>query len=204
MDIFLQDARVSFVNGLFTASAMEEGQTKKFGADFLIDDQTKVFEIKPDPKNPGKNIHVPTTMPAAMLAAANQTWKGKGKEMLESLERSKKCFRDGNKRINKNGEQYPDYVGLTYVTAKNKVQPGLFDIDGMTRIKEASGRLYSGCRVNVSFTITGQPDTTRKGVHASLTGVQFVRNDKPFSGGTPVGEGYFAALDSGADASSIL
>ena len=90
----IKKARLSFANGLFRASSMEPGQQEKFGADFIIGPDTEVLKETPQGK-------VKTTIKAAMLEVANETWKGKGQAMLDALEASKKCYRDGNLKLNK-------------------------------------------------------------------------------------------------------
>ena len=112
-----QRPRFFSANGLYKASAFEAGQEEKYGADFIITDTTQVYEVKPD------GTKVKTTLKAAELAVANDAWKGKGTTVLEDLEASKKAYRNGNKRKNKNGEVYEGYEGNWYITAKNKTCP---------------------------------------------------------------------------------
>lgn len=207
MEIFLQNARLSFANGLFHPSAFEDGQIKKYGANFLIDKETKVFVVVSGPAGAdGKPTYTrkSSSASAVMLAAAAEEWKDKAKDMLASIEASRKAHRSGDKRVNsKSGEVYDGYAGLTYFAAKNKIQPSLFDLDGETRVTEESGRLYSGARVNVGLTLKAMSDAKRKGVHATLRGVQFSRDDEPLSGGAPVQVGYFAPISDGADAPNL-
>lgn len=181
MKIMLTNARVSFANGLFNATALEQGQTPKFGADFIIEADTKAYSIT---ETDGQKIKKATTMDAAMLAVANEAWKGRGEAMLKTLESSKKSYRDGNLRTNKAGEVYAGYEDCMYVTAKNQVRPGLFDKDGKTQLVEADGRLYSGCYVNVSFDLYAMTDPKKKGVFAKLLGVQFSADGEAFAGGS--------------------
>ena len=193
MKIYISDARTSFANGLFTASAMEDGQTPKFGADFILEPGVStVFKVVDGKK-------VPTTMDAIMLEVANDTWKGKGKAMLDALEASKKCYRNGNTRLKKDGEPYAGYEGNMYVTAKNKSRPTVLNRD-KSALTEEDGVIYSGCYVHASIEIYGMSDPKRKGVHATLGGVMFSKDGEAFGGGAPASASDFDDIgDIGAD-----
>lgn len=194
MKLKLRKVRVSFADGLFKAKAMEAGQTPKYGADFLL--------------VPGSTVHVvdingketPIEPMAALLQVADETWKGKGKEMLVALEASKKCLRDGNKRVNKAGEPYADYAGLLYFSAKNKAQPSLFNL-ARQPITHDDGTIYSGCYVTAVIDVYGLADPKKKGVHSSLLGVQFTGAGEAFAGsGSRADESDFDDLSDGASA----
>jgi hypothetical protein len=195
MKLRLRKVRVSFADGLFTAKAMEPGQTPKFGADFLLVPGSEVFAVALD----GKATKIEPTQ--ALVQVANETWKGRGVEMLQALEASKKCLRDGNKRMTKSGEPYTDYEGLLYFSAKNKRAPELFDIDGKTRITSDNGRIYSGCYVTAIIDVYGLADPKKKGVHASLLAVQFTGDGDAFAGsGSRADASDFEDLSDGASA----
>ena len=195
MKLFLEGARLSFARGLFVAEAMEEGQTKKFGADFIIEPTTKVYKVA---LVDGKTVRTPIDMPTAMIETANETWKGKGKEMLAALESSKKCYRNGDARMTPTGEVRQGYAGHYYLAAKNATRPTVLDKD-KTPLTEQDGKPYSGCYVNVSVEIYGMSDMKKKGVHASLKGVQFHSDGESFGGSSAASADEFDDLsDSGA------
>lgn len=176
MKLMITNTRVAFAHGLFKASALEEGQQPKFGADFILADDSVVYEIKAD------KSRVKTTMKEAMLSVANEAWKGRGAEMLEDLEASKKCWRKGDRRVNKSGDVYEGFEGHTYVTAKSASRPGVYDRN-KNPVSADDGVIYSGCYVNVLFDIYANTDPKKKGVFAGLTGVQFVKDGDSFGGG---------------------
>lgn len=197
MLVKLQNARLSFANGLFNATALEPTQVAKFGADFLLTPDTTVYK-KVD------SAWVKTTMEDVLLEVANGTWKGKGKQMLESLEASKKCLRDGSGRVNKSGEVYAGYEGLKYVSAKTKTRPEIID-ERKAPIAEQDGKIYSGCYVNVSFDVYGLADPKKKGVHSSLRAVQFCKDGPAFGAGTVAGaKDDFEELEVSADMNDLL
>lgn len=208
MKLKLRNVRLSFADGLFKAKAMEAGQTPKYGADFLLVDGFTCHKVIPATLDAHGKILQPATEVAitpldAMIEVANETWKGKGKEMLASLEASKKTLRDGNKRVNKSGEPYADYVGLLYFSAKNKKQPALFTRDRQA-ITSDDGTLYSGCYVTAVIDVYGVADPKKKGVHGALMGVQFLKDGEAFAGaGSRADESDFDDLSAGADAADV-
>lgn len=198
MKLLLTNSRLSFADGLHKSRTFEGALIAKFGADFIIEPATQVFEIS------ATNVRIPTTMDAAFLAVANEAWKGRGPEMLTTLEPSKKSLRDGNFRFNKNGEIYAGYAGRKYVAAKNAARPSLFDKDGKTPLTEADGKLYSGCIVNASIDIYAMTESMKKGVFCTLLGVQLVGDGEAF-GGSRVSSGEeFQNIAEGASADDLF
>ncbi len=197
------NTRVGFAHGLFKASAFEEGQQAKYGADFILTTESKVFKQNAD------KTWTETTLKAAQLEVANEAWKGKGADVLEDLEASKKAIRNGNKRKNKDGEVYEGYADSTYITAKAATKPKLFDrrpknADGTENlVTEESGIIYSGCYVNVTFDLYANTKPQFKGVFAGLTGAQFVKDGDSFGGGGSAKADDFDDLGDGADAGDM-
>ena len=180
MKVQMQNARIAFAQGLFKATALQEGQTKKFGASFIIEKgKTKIFMVNPDGKK------VATTMENVLEAVAEETWPGVGKKMLNALESNKKCYREGSKHVDKAGDIYAGFEGNMYVSAKNTRRPALFDRD-LTPLTEESGKPYSGCYGTVNIEVYGLKDATKKGIHASLSGVQFTADGESLGGGGSV------------------
>lgn len=206
MKLKVTNTRVGFANGLFKARAMEEGQQAKYGADFILGPDSKVFkQVEKD----GTKTWVETTMKEAQLAVANEAWKGKGADVIEDLEGSKKSYRNGNKRKNKDGEIYEGYEDAWYVTAKSATKPKLFDrrpknADGSENlVTEESGIIYSGCYVNVTFDLYANTQAKNKGIFAGLTGAQFVKDGDSFGGGGSAKADDFDDLGDGADADDM-
>lgn len=192
MELMITNARVSFANGLFTAQSVEGGGPK-FGADFIIMPDSKVYKIGDD----GKKSEI--SLKEAELEVANEAWKGKGKDMLEDLEASKKAIRNGNKRKNKSGDIYEGYEDRTYITAKNKQRPTLINAD-RSPVTEEDGVIYSGCYVNVRLSLYANTKPTSKGVFAGLKGVQFSKAGDAFGGGARASADEFDDVSAGSDA----
>ena len=199
----MTNCRVGFAHGLFKARAMEDGQQAKYGADFIETQETKVFEQNAD------KSWSPTTLKAAQLAVANEAWKGKGAEVIEDLEASKKAYRNGNKRKNKDGEVYEGYEDTWYVTAKSPTKPKLFNRrpkneDGSDNlVTEESGVIYSGCYATVTFDLYANTQAKTKGIFAGLLGAQFVKDGDSFGGGGSAKADDFDDLGDGADADDM-
>ena len=201
MKIMMTNVRIGFAHGLFKSSAFEEGQTPKYGADFIETKETVVYEVRGSGETKQR---VKTTMKDAMLAVANEAWKGRGADMLADFESSKKCYRNGDKRLNKDGEVYEGYEGTWYVTAKTPVRPTLFDRQRGS-VTEEDGLIYSGCYGNVTFDLYPNTKPKFRGVFAALTGVQFVKDGDAFGGGGGVARpDDFDDLGEGADSGDDL
>jgi len=222
MKLYLENVRLATFGGLWKATAFEEGQTEKFGGDFIFEEGSKVYAYKivDDPSKPGAKKAVREAKPMdpdsvkaikqAFIAVANDTWKGKGLEKLKALDKNQKSLRDGNTKLTVTGEQYEGYADRFYLSAKNAKRPVVVDRDGVTPLTEADGRPYSGSYVNATVDVYGMVPKGKKnvqGVFASLLAVQFLRDGDAFSGGAvgsandfePIGDAGTDAADVGAD-----
>lgn len=204
----LNNVRLAFAQQLFVPSAVEEGKDPKYGCDSLLVAGSTVVKLVPDGTTPEGGIKykvVPTTMEAVLLEVATEQLKdaAKAKVWLTGLENSKKCHRNGDLRVTKGGDPYEGYEGIWYVAAKSKARPTL--IDGQKRaLTVADGKPYSGCYANVSIDVYGITDPKRKGVHAAMKAVQFVRDGDAFGGGSPGSPDDFESIEDGADAATDL
>lgn len=84
------------------------------------------------------------------------------------------------------GSEKPDTDGFGdgtwFFNASSKHRPGLYNKD-RTPLTEADGRPYSGCKVNARVDFWVQNNSYGKRVNCSLSGVQFVEDGTPFTGG---------------------
>lgn len=172
MEILIKNARLSYPR-LFTASAFAPGQDAKYSASFLIDasdPQVKAIE-------------------AAMLAAVEEKWPGKGAKMLASFDTRNKAAKDGSK-VRPEDSNYEDTL---VVSASNKSRPLVVD-KKRNPVTEDDGVIYAGCRVNAKIRFFAY-DNVSKGVSASLLGVQFAGDDKPLGGSSVAKADDFEDLD---------
>lgn len=178
MKVRLKNVRLGFAHQLHVPSSMEEGKPLKYGCDAILVEGSSVESFAAE-----KNAWVKTTMPAVLEAVANEAMKGKGKPWLDSLEASKRCYRDGSKRVDRSGDPYEGYEGVWYVAAKNTARPLLLDRDGKTPLTQDDGKPYSGCYAHVVIDVYALTDAKRKGAHATIKTVMFVKDGDQFGGG---------------------
>lgn len=121
----------------------------------------------------------------AMRAAATDVWKDKASNVLSSLEKNRKCLRDGDTYTNDDGEVRAGFEGQLYVVAKSKNKPKIFD-PARKELIAADGKPYPGCYVNVLIDVyaTAKREAGGNGVFAELKGIQFWRDGDAFAGGS--------------------
>lgn len=164
--IRLENVRLSFPH-LFTAHAMEEGQEKKYGASFILDND--------------KHDKLLDHMEQVIERLALDTFKKKV--------HYKTCLRDGNEKPNMDG--YGD--GVMFITASRKTRPAVVDRirDPLT---EEDGTIYAGCYVNATIRLWVQDNKWGKRVNAELRAVQFVKDGESFGAGPVNAEDEFDVL----------
>lgn len=199
MELRLDNARISFAQGLWNPSAAVENGTKKYNCDFIITDETKVLKRAPDGKG-----WVPTTIGAAQTEVVVESFKGdkaKAKEWFDDLQRNQKSVRDGNKNKNKAGDVREGYEGCTYVHATSKSFKPVYNADRTAVKDEQSSPIFSGCYVSARVDLYVNRKAGQIGVFASLAGTQFLREgDRIGGGGSTAGADEFEDASAGADA----
>lgn len=202
--IRLNNVRLGFAQQLFTPSSVEEGKELKYGCDsLLVRGHSVVKAVVGGTKEAPTTTWVPTTMEQVLKDVANETIKGgKGDAWLAALENSKKCYRNGDTRVTKGGDPYEGYEGVWYVAAKSKARPLIID-EKKQPLTIADGKPYSGCYANVVIEVYGMGDPKKKGVHAAIKSVQFVKDGDAFGGGAPSSPDDFDEIAEGSDATDL-
>lgn len=185
MQVHLKNVRLAFAAVHEPREQLNGGH--KYEANLLFADPENIAAVK-----------------QAMLAVATEMWKDKAKAVLSSLEKSRSCFRDGNKNTNSDGEVYNGFAGQQYVVAKSKTRPTVID-QRRTPLVAADGKPYNGCYVNAIIDVyaTAKREAGGNGVFAELKGIQFWKDGDAFGGAsTPVSaEAFDIAEDDTATAS---
>lgn len=167
-DIRIENVRLSF------ASLMEPYQHNGKGeAAFVTDalvpkDDAQVKLIK-----------------ATMLEVATEKWGEKGRQVLKMLvSEGKTFFRDGDTKINKDGEAYEGYPDHIYLKARNKVRPLLLDRNEKP-IDALKGKdiPYGGCYAHIIINVWAQDNEYGRRINAKLLGVMFAAEGEPFGSG---------------------
>ena len=150
----VQNVRISFPN-IFNASAFAEGQTKKYSATFIMDEDHPQMEM----------------LKEAIEKTAVAKWD---KKIPSSLKRP---LRDGEEKdLDGFGE------GTVFFNASNTKRPVLKDKD-LSALVEDDGKPYAGCYVNAIVKPWAQDNGFGKRINFSLEGIQFVRDGDAFGGG---------------------
>ena len=132
---------------------------------------------------------------AAIEQIAKDKWGAKADAILKQIRaQDRTALHDGDLKA-----QYAGFEGMKYVSARNKVRPGVFDTD-RTPLGQSDGKPYAGCYVNMSVELWAQDNQYGKRINASLRGVQFVRDGDAFAGGGSAGDDEFDDLSVGEDA----
>jgi len=155
----VQNVRISFPN-IFQASAFSEGQTKKFSATFIMDDDhPQMAELN-----------------SAVEKIAKDKWD---KKIPSSL---KLPLRNGDEKdLDGFGE------GTFFFNASNTKRPTLVDKDRSPLIED-DGKPYAGCYVNAIIKPWAQDNAYGKRINFSLEGIQFVRDGDAFGGAAGVAD----------------
>lgn len=177
----LKNVRLAFPD-LYEPRADENGDNPKFGANFIFE--------KGDPNH--------KAMSRAFKEAATEKWKANGEKVIKSLETNKKCLRDGDTNLDKEGNVRDGYEDKMYVVARrapSKGRPMVLDRD-KSPLVQADGKPYGGCYVNATVEVYAlDKPKIGKSINAELRGVQFVKDGEAFSGGTALSEDEFDSLE---------
>jgi hypothetical protein len=171
MKITIKNARLSFPD-LFQPRAYEDGGVAKFKGTFLV------------PKGSAMDKEID----AAIAKVAAEKWGAKADAILKTIRNNpnRYCYQDGETKT------YDGYEGMMAFSASNKVRPTVIDRNREPLV-ESDGRPYAGCFVNAVIEIFTY-ENPGKGISASLSGVQFVKDGEAFSGGRPASVNDFEDL----------
>lgn len=167
---------------VFKATAMEEGQRKKFSADFIYD---------PESKTGAKNHKA---IKKAIKEVLMDTWDKPNVKFKED----RYAHVDGNTVVNDEDEVRPGYADMMVVKAKNHKRIPVFDRDGETPLTEEDDKIYRGAVVNaiVQFYPIKDKKKGGKGLFCSVEGIQFVEDGERIAGGSSsVKPGRFSSLE---------
>lgn len=194
--VILKNVRLSYPDLWKPGKPMNEGDTPKYGGQFIFD----------------KDSDAAAAAKKAMTEAAQEVFGANWQAIVGAMEKSKKCVRNGNDNLNKDGAIRDGYVDKLYLVARNKAKPliigprrganGEFPV-----LTEEGGKPYGGCYVNVKVDIRAMKakDRIPNQIYATLLTVQFVADGESFGAapGTPEGfddvEGAAAPEGEGAD-----
>lgn len=135
---------------------------------------------------------------AAMSAAAEAKWPGKGAAAVTALTKGLKvALADGDLK-----DQYDGFAGNMYVSAHSQAANPPRLLDGQKKeLPRNTGMIYPGCYVNASVEFWAQDNQYGKRLNAQLRGVQFHSDGDSFGAGSAASPDEFEAVE-GAPATS--
>jgi len=170
------------------------------------------------PKYDATGIFAPTSEAGAIaqqafMAEAQKTFGENWRNIIMALDKGKKCLRDGNTKLSKEGKQVEGYPGNLFLVAKNKAKPVIIsdrffngapiELDEQGGAWQNGTRIepgvlgfkpevpYGGCYVNLKVEIYGMNKPGLQGMYATLMAVQYRRKGASFGGGgAPSADGF--------------
>lgn len=194
--IILPRVRLAFFDG-WQARPDSKGNNPKFGGNFIFEKGSEAYK----------------RAEAEFLRAAQAEYGANWMTILGAMESSKKCLRDGNKNLTKDGEIRNGFKDHFYIVAKNKSRPAIvahrFFAPGVyVHIAEdgspvVNGQVvtglpfevkkpYGGCYVNAKVEIGAMKakGEVSANVFARLLAVQFVDDGEAFGAGPGTADGF--------------
>lgn len=125
-----------------------------------------------------------------------QNWKA----IVDAIDPKKKCIRNGNHKLDKEGNIIQGFEGMLYLSAKSDVRPVIID-NNLAPIKDDNGRIYRGCTVTVKVEIsafTSKITEVGRMIGAKSLGIQFIADGEAFGSAPPTADGFEAVAGSDA------
>lgn len=186
----LKNVRLSYPDIWVPGKPMNEGDTPKYGGQFIF----------------AKDSEAAAAAKAAMTASAQEVFGPNWQAIVGAMEKSKKCLRDGDSNLTKDGAIRDGYGGNLYVVARNKVKPliigpartapkGTNDEnhqDGFPILRQEGGKPYGGCYVNVKIDVRAMKafEKVPNQIFATLLTIQYVADGPAFGAAPGTAEGF--------------
>lgn len=179
--VILKNCRLSYPDLYKPGKPMNDGDAPKYGAQFIFDSDSEAA----------------AAAKAAMTQEAQTVFGQNWQAIVSSMEKSKKCVRNGNDNLTKDGAVRDGYGGKLYLVARNKAKPLLIGprkgADGnFPVLTEEDGKPYGGCYVNVKVDIKAMKAKEKipNQIYATLRTVQFVSDGEAFGAAPGTAEGF--------------
>lgn len=196
--VFLNNVRLSHPH-LWVPSQPMAGSTSgpKYDGTFIMDKNSDAFKQSS----------------GAFIKEAQAVFGANYGNIVGAMSKDKKCLRDGNTKLTKEGTIAHGYENMMYLAAKNKIKPvviasrfyngkpvhldesGNAFVDGRPMTTAELGFTpkapYGGCYVNAKVEVYGLNKPGIQGIYATLLAVQFHDDGEAFGGGgTPTADGF--------------
>ena len=193
--VFLNNVRLAHPH-LWTPAAPMAGSTSgpKFDGSFIMDPASQACK----------------DAQAAFMAEAQKTFGANFQAIVGAMDKGKKCLRNGNGKLTKEGKVSNGFENMMYLVAKNKMKPVVIAkrfMNGKPVHLDDQGNAYvdgvrvdpgfpvkapyGGCYVNAKVEIYAMNKPGIQGIYASLLAVQFHDDGESFGGGAaPTADGF--------------
>lgn len=185
--IRLESVRISYPH-IYTPSAFEEGDPKKFSAKFLLDPS--------DPNHAAKIKEIKLEAAKLMREEFGPDFKAAG---LKGV-----CFADGNTRVDDQGDVKEGYADMWVIGASEFTRTAVANRTGDPVVEGEPQAPYGGCYVNATITLWTQNNKWGKRINANLRGTQFVKDGDAFGRAPISAEDEFEALEDNTPADASM
>ena len=193
--LMLSNVCLSFPQ-LVEPRAFQEGQPKKYSADFILDPASADW----------------AKFQQAIMAVVQAKWSDKAQSVMQMIaaDRKLRCFGNGAEKVDKKTfAPYEGYAGMVYVSANNGNMPQMVEANGKavdagnTMAYQALARkMYGGCYVNAAVKPWVQDNQYGRAVRCELVALQFAKDGTPFGDGVPDASSLFGAVAAPAGAAA--
>lgn len=134
---------------------------------------------------------------STFLKVAQEEFGPNFQAIVSAIDPKKRCIRNGDHKLDKEGNVIEGFGGMLYISAKNKARPVVIDsffTNGKpTLILEDSGRIFRGCYVNAKVEIsayTSRIAEVGRMIGAKILAVQYVEEGPAFGSPPPTADGF--------------
>lgn len=192
MECILKNVRCSNIGNLWKPGKPPNSpadQEPKYGIHGIFEKGSEAYEVATK----------------TFMAVAREVLGENAGRVVAAMEKDKKCVREGNKYLDKQGNVKNGYENRFYIVARNKGKPAVVDsfkrMDPKTgkpewvNVDQGSGRIYAGCNVNmkVDMYYMDKPGMGRQ-LNATLLAVQYAGENDAFGAGPGSAEGFDAEV----------
>lgn len=174
---------------LFTPHAPNDQSEAKYSVNILI------------PKSDTQTVaRVQAAIKAAVQDAVE---RGTFKQAVDPQAMKYPPLRDGDSLTDGGEPRGPEFAGHWFIVAKSSAKRKPFIVDGQMNPIIDEGEVYSGCFANVAVQFFGYANSGNRGISASLTGVQKVKDGERLGGPAVEASDVFSMLSPAAPMNNL-
>lgn len=136
-EVILKNVRAQWLDIYRPGDAMEEGREPKYKVIALIEPESQTLKD-------GKQ---------AMLTVAKKLWPNNAIEVVKNMTANSKAIRNGNAKINDEGDVRPEFKNMMFISASNKVKPRIV---GPARVERGGKKVFVDINEDGTCSINGK------------------------------------------------